>query len=93
MRDLRNHLINMLVLVKLDEARFGHEDIGLYRELHEGLPDFVHTREALQTFHAYGDRKNYPHLNDEQWHNVNWDAYQDCFVCDKRHRCGQTLIS
>ncbi|NOU84740.1 ATP-dependent DNA helicase [Paenibacillus sp. LMG 31460] len=78
-------------LVKLDEARFGHEDTGLYRELHEGLPDFVHTREALQTFHAYGDRKNYPHLNDEQWHKVSWDAYQDCFVCDKRHRCGQTL--
>ncbi|OCT13705.1 ATP-dependent helicase [Paenibacillus pectinilyticus] len=78
-------------LVKLDEARFGHEDTGLYREVYESLPDFVHTREALQTFHAYGDRKNYPHLNDEQWHRMNWDAYQDCFVCDKRHRCGQTL--
>jgi ATP-dependent DNA helicase DinG len=78
-------------LVKLDEARFGHEDTGLYREVYEGLPDFVHTREALQTFHAYGDRKNYPQLNDEQWHRMNWDAYQDCFVCDKRHRCGQTL--
>lgn len=78
-------------LVKLDEARFGHEDTGLYREVHEGLPDFVHTREALQTFYAYGDRKNYPQLNDEQWNRMNWDAYQDCFVCDKRHRCGQTL--
>ncbi|CAN7480844.1 ATP-dependent DNA helicase [Paenibacillus sp. LjRoot153] len=78
-------------LVKLDEARFGHEDTGLYREVYEGLPEFVHTREALQTFYAYGDRKNYPQLNDEQWHRMNWDAYQDCFVCDKRHRCGQTL--
>ncbi|MDD9270409.1 ATP-dependent DNA helicase [Paenibacillus sp. GCM10023248] len=80
-----------ICLQKLDEARFGHEDIGLYRDLYAGLPNFVHTREALQSFHAYGDRKNYPHLNDEQWYRVSWDAYQDCFVCDKRHRCGQTL--
>lgn len=78
-------------LVKLDEARFGHEDTALYREVYESLPDFVHTREALQTFYAYGDRKNYPQLNDDQWHRMNWDAFQDCFVCDKRHRCGQTL--
>ncbi|UKS29761.1 ATP-dependent DNA helicase [Paenibacillus sp. HWE-109] len=78
-------------LVKLDEARFGHEDTGLYRELYEGLPEFVHTREAMQSFYAYGDRKNYPHLNNEQWDKVSWDAFQDCFVCDKRHRCGQTL--
>ncbi|NOV02221.1 ATP-dependent DNA helicase [Paenibacillus planticolens] len=78
-------------LQKLDEARFGHEDTGLYRDLHAGLPDFVHTREALQSFYAYGDRKDYPNLNDEQWYRVSWDAYQDCFVCDKRHRCGQTL--
>jgi ATP-dependent DNA helicase DinG len=78
-------------LVKLDEARLGHEDIGLYRDLYEDLPGFVHSREALQSFHAYGDRKNYPHLNDEQWHRIGWDAFQDCFVCDKRHRCGQTL--
>ncbi|CAN7531555.1 ATP-dependent DNA helicase [Paenibacillus sp. LjRoot56] len=78
-------------LVKLDEARFGHEDTGLYREVYESLPDFVHTREALQTFYAYGDRKNYPHLNDEQWNRMNWDVFQDCFVCDRRHRCGQTL--
>jgi ATP-dependent DNA helicase DinG len=45
----------------------------------------------LQAFHAYGDRKQYPNLNDDQWYNISWDAFQDCFVCDKRHRCGQTL--
>ncbi|WNR46764.1 ATP-dependent DNA helicase [Paenibacillus roseipurpureus] len=78
-------------LMKLDEARFGHDDMELYRDIYAELPDFVHSREALQTFYAYGDRKNYPHLNDEQWQRMNWDAYQDCFVCDKRHRCGQTL--
>ncbi|MEW9697594.1 ATP-dependent DNA helicase [Paenibacillus sp. SI8] len=78
-------------LMKLDEARLGHDDSGRYGDLYESLPDFVRSREALQTFHAYGDRKNYPNLNDEQWHRIGWDAFQDCFVCDKRHRCGQTL--
>ncbi|MGG1551273.1 ATP-dependent DNA helicase [Paenibacillus ferrarius] len=78
-------------LQKLDEARFGHEEPELYRELYEELPDFVHSREALQRFYAYGDRKMYPDLNDRQWQRMNWDAYQDCFVCEKRHRCGQTL--
>ncbi|MFD0697975.1 ATP-dependent DNA helicase [Paenibacillus sp. GCM10027628] len=78
-------------LVKLDEARLGYEDVKLYKDLHRSLPDFVHSREALQSFHAYGDRKHYPHLNDEQWNRIGWDAFQDCFVCDLRHRCGQTL--
>ncbi|WP_159887420.1 ATP-dependent DNA helicase [Paenibacillus puerhi] len=78
-------------LNKLDEARFGHEDVQAYRELYESLPDFVHMREALQSFHAYGDRKDYPHLNDTQWSRISWDAFQDCFVCSQRHRCGQTL--
>ncbi|MBD0380237.1 ATP-dependent DNA helicase [Paenibacillus sedimenti] len=78
-------------LVKLDEARLGHEDVGLYKDLHESLPEFVHKHEALQSFHAYGDRKHYPHLNDEQWNRIGWDTFQDCFVCDLRHRCGQTL--
>ncbi|WP_141336143.1 ATP-dependent DNA helicase [Paenibacillus sp. tmac-D7] len=78
-------------LVKLDEARFGYEDVEMYKDLYESLPEFVHTHEALQSFYAYGDRKFYPHLNDEQWNKIGWDAFQDCFVCDKRHRCGQTL--
>ncbi|NOU94517.1 ATP-dependent DNA helicase [Paenibacillus sp. LMG 31456] len=78
-------------LVKLDEARLGHEEVGLYKDLYEGLPEFVHSYDALQSFHAYGDRKQYPNMNDEQWYNVSWDVFQDCFVCDKRHRCGQTL--
>ncbi|MDB4866229.1 MAG: dinG 2 [Cohnella sp.] len=80
-----------LCLVKLDNARFDYEDKELYNSLHEGLPGFVHKSEALQTFYAYGDRKQYPHLNDRQWDKVSWDSFQDCFVCDKRHRCGMTL--
>ncbi|MFE5319061.1 ATP-dependent DNA helicase [Paenibacillus sp. NPDC056579] len=78
-------------LAKLDEARMGHEDVPLYSDIYEQLPDFVHSYEALQSFHAYGDRKEYPYLNDAQWSRMNWDSFQDCFVCEQRHRCGQTL--
>lgn len=80
-----------LCLVKLDKARFRDEDAEQFEQLYEELPGFVHSHETLQSFYAYGDRKQYPDLNDEQWNKINWDAFQDCFVCDKRHRCGQTL--
>ncbi|WP_438351901.1 ATP-dependent DNA helicase [Paenibacillus sp. FA6] len=80
-----------LCLVKLDEARFKDEQGAQWEDLYENLPDFVHNPQPMQKFYAYGDRKNYPHLNDEQWHKINWDTFQDCFTCDIRHRCGQTL--
>ncbi|QYR19060.1 ATP-dependent DNA helicase [Paenibacillus sp. sptzw28] len=78
-------------LTKLDEARLDEDDGMLFEELNRSLPAFVHSHAALQTFHPYGDRKQYSDLNDKQWNKINWDAFQDCFVCDKRHRCGQTL--
>ncbi|SFM20553.1 ATP-dependent DNA helicase DinG [Paenibacillus sp. 1_12] len=78
-------------LVKLDEARMRAEDADQFQDLYESLPEFVHNYKPLQSFHAYGDRKHYPHLNDEQWEQINWDTFQDCFTCEKRHRCGQTL--
>ncbi|MNU51354.1 putative ATP-dependent helicase DinG [compost metagenome] len=78
-------------LVKLDEARAREMEGTHYDEIYEGLPKFVRTPETMQSFHAYGDRKDYPDLNDEQWHKISWDSFQDCFVCDRRHRCGQTL--
>jgi ATP-dependent DNA helicase DinG len=78
-------------LLKLEEARFKDEEAHLYQEMYEDLPEFVNSHKAMQTFHAYGDRKNYPHMNDAQWNTINWDTFQDCFTCDKRHRCGQTL--
>lgn len=78
-------------LVKLDDARFRDEDGEMYEEIHDSLPEFVRVPAAMQAFHAYGDRKNYPHLNDEQWSRIGWDSFQDCFVCERRHRCGQTL--
>jgi ATP-dependent DNA helicase DinG len=78
-------------LVKLDHARIGDSEGELFQEIYEQLPGFVRSRESLQEFTAYGDRKDYPHLNDDQWSKINWDVFQDCFICDKRHRCGQTL--
>ncbi len=80
-----------LCLVKLDRARLSGEDADLYQTLHEELPSFVYGNEAMQSFYAYGDRKQYPHLNDDQWGRIGWDAFQDCFSCELRHRCGQTL--
>ena len=80
-----------LCLKKLDVAKFKDEESGVFQQIDRQLPDFVHTREALQSFYPYGDRKDYPHLNDEQWGKIGWDVFQDCLVCDKRHRCGQTL--
>ncbi|MFC5700296.1 ATP-dependent DNA helicase [Cohnella faecalis] len=80
-----------LCLVKLDEARGGPEYVEAYQDIHDRLPSFVNKFEAMQTFHAYGDRREYPDLNDEQWNSISWDPFQDCFVCERRHRCGQTL--
>jgi ATP-dependent DNA helicase DinG len=80
-----------LCLVKIDQAQTDDEDLDLYKAVHDQLPGFVHQYQALQSFHAYGDRKQYPHLNDHQWNKISWDPFQDCFTCDQRHRCGQTL--
>ncbi|MFC3884117.1 ATP-dependent DNA helicase [Bacillus songklensis] len=79
-----------LCLKKLDEAsmRLDHEGI---EEIYDSLPPFVHEHGAMQSFHHYGDRKEYPHLADEEWKLVSWDSFQDCSSCDQRHRCGLTL--
>jgi len=79
-----------LCLKKLDYVR--HEDFnddiaGIYEE----LPDFVHSDGSMQKFERYGDRRDYPSLSDDAWGKINWDMVQDCFSCEKRHRCGLTL--
>src|SRR4051794_24037444 len=79
-----------LCLKKLDQVKnndFSDEISEVYQE----LPDFVHSVGSMQTFERYGDRRDFPTLSDEVWNNVNWDPVQDCFSCDKRHRCGLTL--
>ncbi|KHF40401.1 ATP-dependent DNA helicase [Halalkalibacter okhensis] len=80
-----------LCLQKLDEERSKDDYDEMYDNIHVELPAFVHSNQTLQSFHHYGDRKEYPYLNDEEWNKIGWDSFQDCFVCDKRHRCGQTL--
>ncbi|MCS0786983.1 ATP-dependent DNA helicase [Cytobacillus firmus] len=79
-----------LCLNKLDKlvANDVHDH---YNRIFDNLPDFVQTGSSMQKFEKYGDRKDYPDLPDEHWKNVSWDSIQDCFTCEKRHRCGQTL--
>ncbi|RBW69212.1 ATP-dependent DNA helicase [Bacillus taeanensis] len=81
-----------LCLKKLDHVRDGKIDYDeIYDEIFETLPSFVNSNETMQSFYHYGDRKDYSNLSDTEWHSIGWDKFQDCFVCDKRHRCGQTL--
>ncbi|MFB5265331.1 ATP-dependent DNA helicase [Paenibacillus enshidis] len=80
-----------ICLNKLDDARTGLEEGDLYREIYEGLPEFVHFPDTMQSFLPYGNRKDYPQLSDGQWHKIGWDVFQDCLVCSQRHRCGQTI--
>ncbi|MVP02049.1 ATP-dependent DNA helicase [Paenibacillus lutrae] len=80
-----------ICLNKLDEARTGEDEAAGYRDIYESLPEFVHFSNTLQSFHPYGNRKEYPDLTDEQWNRMGWDVFQDCLVCSQRHRCGQTL--
>jgi ATP-dependent DNA helicase DinG len=79
-----------LCLKKFDHVRnidFSDEIAGIY----EQLPDFTHMEGSMQTFEKYGDRREYPTLSDELWGQISWDPLQDCFSCEKRHRCGLTL--
>jgi ATP-dependent DNA helicase DinG len=80
-----------LCVKKLGEVRNPNDETQIYQQIYSQLPEFVEKYEALQAFYPYGDRREYAYLNDEQWREINWDTFQDCFVCDKRHRCGQTL--
>jgi ATP-dependent DNA helicase DinG len=80
-----------LCLQKLDKERSNDDYDEMFDEIHVNLPAFVNSNQTMQSFYPYGDRKEYAHLNDEKWTKVGWDPFQDCFVCDQRHRCGQTL--
>lgn len=80
-----------ICLNKLEDARAGQDDAELFDSIYRGLPSFVHKPDSMQSFQPYGNRKDYPILSDEQWNELGWDVFQDCLVCDVRHRCGQTL--
>jgi ATP-dependent DNA helicase DinG len=79
-----------LCLKKIDERMAGGPT-DKEEDLFDELPGFVHDHNGLQKFFHYGDRKDYAHFSDDEWTNVSWDHFQDCFACSKRHRCGQTL--
>ncbi|WP_066294475.1 ATP-dependent DNA helicase [Bacillus sp. FJAT-29937] len=79
-----------LCLNKLDQL-VASDDMDTYNSVYDQLPEFVHSGSSMQTFEKYGDRKEYPELTDEKWNHIAWDPFQDCFTCEKRHRCGQTL--
>ncbi|MGG5253848.1 ATP-dependent DNA helicase [Neobacillus sp. SM06] len=82
-----------LCLQKLDNERLSNtvDEINEINEINQLLPDFVHSGASMQTFERYGDRRDYPALSDEKWEKISWDPLQDCFACEKRHRCGLTL--
>lgn len=77
-------------LNKIEQAVMKEDSENIDR-LHEELPSFVHEHSSLRKFEVYGDRKEYSYLTDEEWSKVGWDSLQNCFACEKRHRCGQTL--
>ncbi|GMK37140.1 ATP-dependent helicase [Paenibacillus sp. CCS19] len=80
-----------ICLNKLDEVRADEMASEIYDTIHSGLPSFVHRPDTMQAFHPYGNRKDYPQLSDDEWGRIGWDVFQDCLVCNQRHRCGQTL--
>jgi ATP-dependent DNA helicase DinG len=79
-----------LCLNKLDKLMLTSDEEH-FLSLHDRLPDFIHGGGSMQSFERYGDRKDYPELTDEQWGKIGWDSLEDCFTCENRHRCGQTL--
>ncbi|MBD1381646.1 ATP-dependent DNA helicase [Metabacillus arenae] len=79
-----------LCLKKLNKT-LESTDNPKFLDIYEELPAFVHEQTGMQTFYPYGDRKQYPFLNDKDWASISWDSFQDCLACDLRHRCGLTL--
>lgn len=80
-----------LCVEKLQKVKGNEEMSSAYEQVNETVPSFVYGNTPMQSFHHYGDRKTYPQLSNETWKHFNWDPFQDCSVCDMRHRCGMTL--
>ncbi|WOV89065.1 ATP-dependent DNA helicase [Sporosarcina oncorhynchi] len=59
--------------------------------VHSELPEFVNGNGSLQSIYPYGERSDYPDLNDAQWNSINFNPIQQCSACDVRNRCGQTI--
>lgn len=87
---LAKHHGQYLCLQKLEHAVTAGDSEGIDR-VYDELPKFVYGKGSMSAYSPYGERKEYAYLNDEEWDKVGWDQLQNCFSCDKRHRCGQTL--
>ncbi|MRX70938.1 ATP-dependent DNA helicase [Bacillus lacus] len=79
-----------LCLNKLDSV-LQRKEGDIFLDLYESLPSFVHEQAGMQSFHHYGDRKEFSSLPDSDWERVSWDSFQDCVSCPQRNRCGLTL--
>ncbi|MEK5523278.1 ATP-dependent helicase [Heyndrickxia sporothermodurans] len=79
-----------LCLKKLD-TQMQKNDTDDINSIYDNLPEFVHAQGSMLKYEKYGDRKEYSNLSEKTWKTVAWDSLQDCFSCDVRHRCGQTL--
>lgn len=79
-----------LCLKRLDEASNTMSE-EFIEDVEDRLPDFVYGSGSLQSIHPYGQRADYPELNDEQWDLINYHPIQQCLACDLRNRCGQTI--
>lgn len=77
-------------LKKLERAMLDSDDAWL-KNVYAKIPDFVYQTHSMTSYEKYGDRKDYPLLTEKEWQRISWDSLQDCFTCDIRHRCGQTL--
>lgn len=79
-----------LCLKKLDQMvlKKDSDEIPL---IYDTLPEFVHSQGSMLKYEKYGDRKDYSSVSEDTWKSVSWDSLQDCFSCEVRHRCGQTL--
>ncbi|MDN4608698.1 ATP-dependent DNA helicase [Sporosarcina highlanderae] len=79
-----------LCLKRLDETVDGTTE-EFAENVQSSLPDFVRGNLSMQSISPYGERSDYPDINDDQWKTINFHPIQQCAACDIRNRCGQTI--
>ena len=83
---------NYVCMQKLEPLAHETDDEAILK-VHDDIPDFVFDAGgvSMQSFHRYGDRREYPWVSDTAWNQIAWDPMQQCSTCDWRHRSAQTL--
>lgn len=79
-----------LCLKRLEEAEQTSPEEFIF-DIKNSLPAYVNGNQVLNSTTPYGDRSSFADIEDAQWSKVNFNAVQQCNVCDLRNRCGQTL--